>query len=254
MNTEADLCQRFIEASPTWTAYPETAGWDILMVRRQVQVGVQAKLQANEDVLLQALPDMGTYASPRRRRAMTRGPHYRLVLVGGWAGRTEDARRGNRARWCELAQHLSLVVATPPTTQWQTWLAGWWPVLNLQTVYGGPYAGRPTPLWWRWYRWQTAHPEVLPVVVPKVPAGVPCPEKVTPWSIAAVRLERICELQGSITIADARMVREEGQGLWNPSTMLSRYFIHAPPPKGRWVFHPTWPRASKRHPGTERSL
>jgi len=250
--TEADLCTQFIAAATGWTAYPETRGWDMLLTRRGIQVGVQAKLQANEDVLLQAMPDMGSYNSPRRRQALVRGPHYRLVLVGGWPGRTDAARMDNRRRWCELAQHLRLLVASPPENQWQTWLVGRWPVLNLQTVYGGPYVGRPTPIWWRWYRWQTLRPEILPSVVPRVPAGVPCPEQVTPWSITAVRLERRCAERGWVTIADARELRDRAGGQWNPSTMLSRYFKHAPPPKGRWIS--SWPRASARHPGTVRSL
>jgi len=159
----------------------------------------------------------------------------------------------NRRRWCELAQHLRLLVARPAENEWQTWLGGEWPTLNLTTTYGG-ISGRPAPVWWRWYRWQTLRPEILPSVVPRVPAGVPCPEQVTPWSIAAVLLERRCAERGWVTIADALDLRDQNHGTWNPSTMLSRYFEHSPPPWGRWVFHPRWPRPSARHPGTERSL
>ncbi|MCU0913002.1 MAG: hypothetical protein MUC88_00390 [Planctomycetes bacterium] len=251
--TEADLCQQFIDACSGWTAYPETAGWDILMVRGQVQVGVQSKLQADQWGMIQAMPDMGTYLSVRRRNALARGPHYRLVLVGGWPGRTENARRGNRAHFCLVAQHLRLLVARPPENEYQTWLGGVHPPLNLATTYGWNGA-RPAPIWWRWYRWQTRRPETLPMVVPQVPAGVPSPERVTPWSVAAVLLERRCLELGQVTVADARAVRDQANGRWNPSTMLSRYFEHAPPPKGRWVFHSRWPRPSARHPGTARSL
>jgi len=252
--TEAELCNQFVTAAVGWTAYPETAGWDLLMVRGRVQVGVQAKLQADDWVMLQAMPDMGSYNSPRRRNALVRGPHYRMVLVGGWPGRTDEARRGHRARWCLIAQHLRLLVARPPENQWQTWLGGIHPPLNLQTVYGMMHGQRPAPIWWRWYRWATRKPETLPIVVPQVPAGVPCPEQVTPWSIAAVLLERRCAELGQVTIADARELRDRCQGKWNPSTMLSRYFEHAPPPRGRWILHTRWPRPSARHPGTARSL
>jgi hypothetical protein len=222
-------------------------------VRRGVQVGVQAKLQASEHTLLQALPDMGSYMSSMRHTALLRGPHYRMVLVGGWVGRTDGARQTHRGEFCKLAQHLRLVVATPPTNEWQNWVSGWWPLLNLSTVYS--QGGRPCPLWWRWYRWPTERSETLPIVVPQVPAGVPCPETVTPWSCAAVLLERRCREQGAITVADAREIRDTCKGRWNPSTMLNRYFEHSPPPRGRWVIHPheSW-APSARHPGTVRSL
>lgn len=252
--TENDLCEAFIRAADLegWTAYPETASWDVLLVRRGIQVGVQAKLQACNEVLLQAMPNMGTYLSPMRKRAMVRGPHYRMVLIGGWKGRTDDARKNNQRVFAEIAQHLHLLVARQPENEWQTWLGGSWPVLNLTTVYSS--GNTRAPIWWRWYRWPTTKPETLPLVVPKVAAGVPSPETVSPWSVAAILLERRCDERGSITIADAREIRDQCNGRWNPSTMLSRYFIHDPPPKGKWIFHPKWPRPSKRHPGTARSL
>lgn len=245
--TEADLCARFVAACPGWTVYAETAGWDVLLVRRGIQVGVQAKLVANEHLLLQAMPNMGS----RRHNAF--GPHYRLVLVGRWPGRTDSARRANRGRWCGLAQHLRLLVGRPPENKWQTWFGGDHPSLNLTVDY--EWRDEPVKIWWRWYRWRTGKPETLPIVVPQVPAGVPCPEKVTPWSIAAVLLERRCLERGHVTVADARELRDQASGTWNPSTMLTRYFVHRPPPNGRWIMqsHKQW-WPSVRHPGTMRSL
>ena len=246
---ESDLCEAFAATATAggWVVYPETAGWDLLLVRRDVQVGVQAKLLGRPWVLLQACPD-------RRER---RGPHYRLALVGGWPGRGESAQRNARAEFCALAHHLRILVATPPDHDavvfgyHDSWVMSLMhPPLNL----GRRRCVRPS-LDWRWYRWRPEAPETLPPIVPRVPAGVPSPETVTSWSVAAVRLEQLALAQGHVTVADARRVRDEVGGTWNPSTMLARYFDHCPPPKGRWVAHPQreW-RPSARHPGTVLSL
>lgn len=74
--TEVALCARFIAAiGPDWTAYPETAGWDILLVRKAdgFQIGVQAKLRFGTDVINQAIEN--------GHRAEHAGPDCRAVLV-----------------------------------------------------------------------------------------------------------------------------------------------------------------------------
>ena len=86
--TEADLCAAFIawvtECSgktiysrrcPVWTAYAETAGWDILLVSEDgTQIGIQAKLKFNMKVLDQSIPDSWFAWHDR-------GPDYRAVLI-----------------------------------------------------------------------------------------------------------------------------------------------------------------------------
>jgi hypothetical protein len=73
--TETELCADFIAwmTPKGWTAYPETAGWDILFVDTEGhQLGVQAKLRLNFEVISQALPPL--YASDV-------GPDHRALLV-----------------------------------------------------------------------------------------------------------------------------------------------------------------------------
>ena len=55
--TETELCNGFISCLPQdWTAYAETAGWDILLANKDgTQIGVQAKLRFNMAVLEQAI-------------------------------------------------------------------------------------------------------------------------------------------------------------------------------------------------------
>ncbi len=74
--TEADLCRAFIEQAGAegWTAYPETAGFDALLVNAAgEQIGVQAKLRFNLKVLWQ-ITDVPEHDK-------TCDPDYRAVLV-----------------------------------------------------------------------------------------------------------------------------------------------------------------------------
>src|SRR5262249_52720467 len=77
--SEAEMCAQFIAwAQPLgWTAYAETQGWDILLVRNDdgAQIGIQAKLALNADVLNQVLE--GRWDAMHGRP----GPDFRAVLV-----------------------------------------------------------------------------------------------------------------------------------------------------------------------------
>lgn len=70
--TESDLCAAFIkyQTAQGFTAYAETAGFDILLVRDGIQWGVQAKLTLNTKVLCQLLPEFEEV-----------GPDHRVILV-----------------------------------------------------------------------------------------------------------------------------------------------------------------------------
>ncbi len=75
--TEAALCEHFLselaKADAGWTAYPETRDWDILLVHTDgTQIGIQAKLKLNLQVLEQALEQNAWQST---------GPDYRAVLV-----------------------------------------------------------------------------------------------------------------------------------------------------------------------------
>ena len=75
--TEAALCEHFLselaKADAGWTAYPETRDWDILLVHTDgTQIGIQAKLKLNLQVLSQAV-ERGAWQST--------GPDFRAVLV-----------------------------------------------------------------------------------------------------------------------------------------------------------------------------
>lgn len=266
--TENALCEAFAAdaRSHGWVVYPEQGGWDILLVRRGVQVGVQAKLVANTKVLVQALPDNRITASNYRERVQralhAKGPHYRAVLLGSYPGRTPHSKKVAATEFNVLARHLRIVVLTPPhgLHGWRGWVrCGWeynqcvgWRLDRFDALF---------------YRWFPRNLEYVPPFVPDHAAGIPCPRVVGPWQIAAVKMELRYEKKGYVTLLDAREVAETEGGSWNPSTMLHRFFDCSgedAPEGGRlqkWVMKP-WEHygtdsdgpASKRWPSVLKAL
>lgn len=258
-DSETDLCAAFAAAarSDGWTVYPEPAGWDLLLCRRGVQVGVEAKLVGGVEVLLQALPAL-TSMPMRRRGRLARtgfpGPHYRAVLVERFAGRTRGVREGRRTTLHALAAYVGVVVLEPPeppaTT---TWLRVGWRE-NLVRERGRPRYHHRGELDVRAYRWFPSKPVWTPPFVPDRSAGVPCPTKIGPWQLAAVSLEFRALERGWVSLGDARAISEKFAGNWNPSTLLSRYFHSTGKRIGvgvrghRWTLRPRVRRPSSEWP------
>lgn len=71
--SEGELCDRFstIARANGWRVFPEVGGWDLLLVCNKTQIGIEAKMQCNIRVLVQAM----------RRSLSYRYPDYRAVLV-----------------------------------------------------------------------------------------------------------------------------------------------------------------------------
>lgn len=78
LKSEAEMCSRFISIiPPEWIVYPETGGFDMLLVRKDdgFQIGVEAKLKLNAKVISQAEEERSSYSVLRP------GPDCRAVLV-----------------------------------------------------------------------------------------------------------------------------------------------------------------------------
>lgn len=132
--TEAELCARFIAAiGADWTAYAETEGWDILLVRKAdgFQIGIEAKLKFNLDVVTQAL-ETNTYAvvSPGPDCRAGTGRHSevsppRLVTTG-------RARSPPLARFMRLEIRFEDIINQPlrATAMICALLCPWWPELK----------------------------------------------------------------------------------------------------------------------------
>lgn len=220
--TEADLCEAFAcdARRDGWIVYPEQGGWDMLLVRHGIQVGIQAKLKANTHVLLQALPDRS-----RCRLTAGPGPHYRAVLVGGYKGRTDNAVLTSRSEFHALAKAIGLLVIEPPhefvprrfrrdgpLTDYIGWID------RRLALRAGPYYS--SRIDWRRYRWATTRPVELPPFIPDLPAGVPSPTTISAWKLAVFALEEIHEQNGFLCVADAKRVIEHVGKKWNPSGLL----------------------------------
>jgi hypothetical protein len=179
--SEAALCAAFIEcvmADGEWTAYAETAGWDILLVRSEdgLQIGIEAKMALNTKVVCQALPESWySYG--------VTGPDCRAVLVP--YGTVQNGLT-------TICRHLGITVVT------------------LRPADGGAdtyYRRRPrdrinpnlpnaSAQHWggeEWHEWCPVTRVKLPAYVPDVAAGASAPLRLTDWKIKAIKLLLILE-------------------------------------------------------------
>ena len=156
---EADLCDAFVAKARAegLVVHAETSGWDLLVVDPigGMQVGVQAKLRANCDVLAQAI------GYPEARV----GPDLHAVLV-------VDAVPAFR----QVAARLRVTVFDH--VDLDPLLAD--PLITLAKRLEG------APLW--------SHEErewVPPIEIECVTGGLSGPRQLTPWKIAALELCRV---------------------------------------------------------------
>lgn len=219
--SERKLCEAFLAGAATpdgWTAYPETDGWDLLLVKDGVQVGIQAKLRPSLEVLAQACRPLLGWRD-------VRGPHHIALLVP-WAD--SDFR--------DVAQAIGLVVIHPHGRRWRRRLDDegeilleWGPVSSL--IQGRAPLHFEAPAW-------------VPPVVPDVPAGVPSPVQLTEWKIRALRMLARLEVRGYITVHDLRDFGMTGS-LWY-GRWLVRLEVEESPP--RWVRKPGVVLPDQQHP------
>lgn len=167
--TEAALCAAFIDGirrDKGWTAYPETAGWDILLVRKDgCQVGIEAKLALNPEVVTQALP--------RWHYDEGEGPDYRAVLVPDYA----------TGRMAKICHYLGITIIHQPVTSPHSWG-------RAQPMLPGVCDWADVRFWHPWCPTKRA---TVPDYVPDVTAGAPAPLKLTAWKINAIRLAILLE-------------------------------------------------------------
>lgn len=182
--TERDLAESFAEAvrSQGWVVYPETGGYDLLLVAGSGvnctgivpgdQIGVEAKLQANLKVLEQARAHI--------RRPRSAGPNFVAVLV---------PRAVTEFR--NLADDLGLLV-----------------IEGTRRGRSHPDFGPvPLPFVPTHHRLYYPDPCSTPARPVDIPAGVPSPRSVTPWKVKAIRLCLLAEEKGYLTSADFRRDR-----------------------------------------------
>jgi hypothetical protein len=182
--SEADLCAAFIARLPKgWTAYPETGGFDIVLVRDDdgFQIGIEAKLKLNAKVIEQAVEGGAWYY------AGGSGPDCRAVLV-------PDGRTGFNAVCAALG--ITVIRLNMVTNGYQRlWGCGspqrFWP--------GLPSRNEGCREWFERAPMQRIS---LPDYVPDVTAGASAPTALTVWKIKAIKIAITLERRGYVTRAD----------------------------------------------------
>lgn len=240
-DTEAALCQAFILGVPKdWIVYPETCGWDMVLVHRVGgwQIGVEAKLTLNAKVLMQAI-DGRRHAGP--------GPDFRAVLVGKVVA--ENAY---------LAKALGLTVIAPDAIsaldrpEWYAKRSPQGPKVptfrpKLPKVEALTKIGDWWSTWDQDNDWLDQFPQqrcVLPDYVPEVACGVPSPMILSDWKIKAMRVCVWVEKNTTITRAKFKAL-----GI-DPSRWMTGHWLIAAETRGDWIAGPRFPAAQlrKEHP------
>lgn len=185
---ETDLCAAFLFALPeAWTAFAETAGFDILLVRKSdgAQVGIEAKLKLNAEVVSQALEDGGYWRADREN------PDFRAVLV-------PESDAGAFDRIAAYVGFTVLRMEAGRTIGQQRWKPRFHPQLPGDNRHSDDR---------EWHAWSSSKRCTLPAYVPDVAAGASAPVQLTAWKIAALRIEATLELRGHVTRADFAHLR-----------------------------------------------
>lgn len=184
--TEVDLCAAFLSVLPDkWVGYAETAGWDILLTRKAdgFQVGVQAKLQLNAEVIAQCIEEYGSYYNDRA------GPDCRAVLVPF----------GSAYKFQRVANYIGFTILGVQPAQDHG--SHWQQKPSFHPNLPGGYSDD------HWHEWFPSKRHTLPDYVPDVVAGAPAPNQLTDWKIRALRLMALIEIKGFVTRADFKHLR-----------------------------------------------
>lgn len=225
-DTEEALCRAFAETIPdAWTAYNETAGFDIVLVHDTgFQIGIEAKLRLNAKVISQILP--------RRSWHEAAGPDCRAVLVGSASSEMMDIvrflqitpveveRKGRRSTYRANARKGSEFASWPKL-----------PGAKMMKAFDAN-------IWRRDEDWFDLYPEKrlpLPAYVPDVPAGVKSPVVLSDWKIQAIKVCVIVEKFGTITRAEFRALRI------NTTRWMDGNWLAMGPARGEWVAGPGFP-------------
>lgn len=184
------MCKRFLGAidKKEWVAYAETAGWDILLVRRSdgFQIGVQAKLRFNIDVINQTIEGHRSYDTDRV------GPDCRAVLVPHHGGLST------------IAAYIGITVITVRSARRKPGWGG----IRIEGIIFEPNLPSESDRWQNedWHEWAPASRHKLPDYVPDVPAGASAPLQLTQWKIGAIKIAIILEKRGWVTRADFKHI------------------------------------------------
>jgi hypothetical protein len=217
------------EEEGRWTAYHETAGFDLLLVHSAgYQIGIEAKLSLNPEVLLQAIPN---------RYSEWNGPDYRAVLV---------PTRADGWKLAPLAERLGITVLSIRDYRWRSDdyvrpadFADWLIHPGLPGE-GNRWASYDE----HWHSWLPVERCKLPDYVPDVVGGKPSPVSLTPWKVKAIKLFILLDRRGMVTRADMKALELSPSRFCDPYTG----FLKIDRSKGGYVRHAATPDLRAQHP------
>lgn len=233
---ESDLCAAFIAALPDgWVSYPETAGFDIVLVRSDgVQVGVEAKLGLNAKVLIQAVDHVH-----QRWNGGVVGPDFLAVLIP-YGHRTHEM--------VTIAGYLGLaVIEQHDAVTFEHRYR--YERFKLKAPDCFPFSPALPDIQWpdndHYNGWRDQMPAErckLPDYVPDVVAGAPSPSTLSEWKIGAIKLCVLLEKRGTITVADFKALRI------NRQRWLEAKWIAPTEHRGRYALGPRPLNLRAQHP------
>jgi hypothetical protein len=223
-NTEVDLCNAFLSTvPPSYVAYPETEGWDIVLVRKidGLQIGIQAKLRMNEEVIEQTLRTTFCHYST--------GPDCRAVLVPF-----------ESQRFSTFLSYAGVVVIT---------------VVDRNDNYGNKWGVHPQLPHGAHRHWDEKHwPEWFPVkrlwlpdYLPDVDAGASSPRQLSAWKIKSLKILAILEKRGFVQRGHFKALQLSptqwcSPGGWLDRDIQQKRFIRSPRTPDLAQHHPkVWP-------------
>lgn len=226
---ETELCAAFMKCLPQgWTAYPETGGFDILLVRDdRFQIGVEAKLRLNAKVISQAAEPTSYYSTT------SAGPDCRAVLVpssGGTDLSSVCALLGLTVIGLRDENAAMLQYRTGPFQPRYRF----YPDLPRMDVRGS---------WGEdgWYERCPSKRLRLPDYVPDVTPGDSAPVALTHWKIKAIKIAVTLEKRGFLTRADFKH-HEISMPRWVQNSWIVGIG------NGRWVKAAFLPNFRSQHP------
>jgi hypothetical protein len=231
---ESDLCAAFIQefnAVPGWVCYPETAGFDILVVHESGrQIGVEAKLTLNAKVADQILPEWHHEFYGKS------GPDHRLVIVA----KITDANAGI----AKMLERLGVTVLSPGKS---SDMQGEYFTFGLDHRLLHRDKSHTYFMHERLFDWWPSERCKVPMMVPNLPAGVPAPIKLTPWKESALKVIALMRRQGFIT---SKQITAHGIGItsWTQSPGSKPAWLARGTVRGQWVESEHLPAFDKQHP------
>lgn len=233
---ETELCAEFIKLVPEkeWTVYPETGGFDILLVRKSdgFQIGVEAKLKLNAKVISQAAENAYYWHTDQP------GPDARAVLVPDSASELASV--------CGL---LGIEVIRLYKEQDYTYFRD--SDGRMRSEPRERFRFHPELPHLNKYRtgdWFDHCPHSrlkLPDYIPDTIAGDKSPVMLTDWKIRAMKLTVILDRQGYLTRKDFKKL-EVSISRWIQGGL--RAWLVQGSEYGNWVRTEHFPDFAKQHP------